>query len=114
MTGPPKPMRKNKRVVAYVTTLQKINWQKEARKRNTDISNLIKIAVHEFLYRPKVSRAEDVIIRREDREPKGALNSVHQVNYKEVVKEFKRGIELAPVPENEIKHIYNIMIEERS
>lgn len=88
----------------------------EAKKRSISMSDLFKVAVYEYLYKPRehyINTHDIPILRmipREDRTPKGS--NTERASFNNVVKELK-GFDvktLVKVPECEKRHIYNIVI----
>ncbi len=113
--GPPQ----NKEITVYVTSLQKVEWRSAARKRGVSVSQLIKMAMYELIYRtddstPDMIRVRyseptkhDIPILRLDRTPNPQKGSQLQADFKKMIKEGIRPDainRLAKVPEEELHH----------
>lgn len=109
MKQPPKV----KTIKAYLPSLQYYIYKAEANKRAISMSELIKVALYDFIYRPLEGiKRHDIPILRVDRTPKGSTISKEKSNFKQVIHEIKSFdlTTLEKVPEKDKRHIYNIMV----
>ena len=108
---------KVKVVKVYLSSLPFHIYKSEANKRNVSMSELFKIAMYEFIYRPaSIVKKSDIPILRVDRTPKGSKMSKEKNNFKQVINELKSFdiTTLKRVPEQEKRIVYNIFAKENA